>query len=344
MPRSSRSPVLLLAAAALVAASIVAPAVAPASPAEAAVSTSRLAGADRYATSVAVSRATPARNEVVFLVSGVKFPDALAAAPVAARERAHLLLTHPDRVPDSVMRELARLEPAEIVIVGSEASISDAVRQQLWDSTGARLTRIGGRDRVETSLLLLRRLERADPMTRAWLVSGRDFPDALVAASVAGATGGGIVLSWHGTGPGDAAAWADRLAPYVIGVPLVVAGGTPSVPSSDVALLEARGALDTVRLAGANRYETAIAINRAFPPAGDPSSILLATGERFPDALSGAVLSALAGTPLYLSPSQCSGSVTPLLASVASSQGYTATIGLGSAAALSDAALRLGPC
>ena len=53
----------------------------------AAATTERISGADRYATSVAASLATfpgPDTPDVVYLVAGENFPDAIVAGPVAA--------------------------------------------------------------------------------------------------------------------------------------------------------------------------------------------------------------------------------------------------------------------
>ena len=122
-----------------------------------AVSTIRVQGADRFATAVEVSKWTEgwaAPRGTVYLASGLKFPDALAAAPVVAAEGGHLLLTRPEAVDATTMARIEAIDPATIVIVGSEASISANVATQLEAATDAQVERLGGRDRVETSLLI----------------------------------------------------------------------------------------------------------------------------------------------------------------------------------------------
>jgi putative cell wall-binding protein len=99
---------------------------------------SRLAGPDRFATSAATARAALARfgegSRPVVLASGSRYPDALAAGPLAARLDAGLLL-----VPDAdleaapaaaaVLREYAAaLDSA--VLVGGVAAVGDGVRDQ----------------------------------------------------------------------------------------------------------------------------------------------------------------------------------------------------------------------
>jgi hypothetical protein len=59
------------------------------------------------------------------------------------------------------------------------------------------------------------------------------------------------------------------------------------------------------RIAGGDRYGTAIAVSKtSFPKNGSASAVVLATGESFPDALSGAPLAAQKGGPLLLTPSK----------------------------------------
>lgn len=314
-------------------------------PAAEAMTTSRIAGADRYATSVEVSRQMPSPGDVVYLASGLTFADALAAGPVAAAEGGHLLLTRPDAVPSIVMQRIGELSPSEIVLVGSAATVHETVHAQLSRAfPDIPLERIGGTDRVGTSLELLERLASTGPVDEIWIVSGHSFPDALVAASVAGATSAGIILDWHGTSAASARAWADRVAPFVDGMPVSIAGGTPSVSAGDEALLSERGAVDIVRYAGSDRYDTARLINAAYPVDASITTMLLATGKNFPDALAGAVQAAATGMPLYLSPASCHHTVTAMLAQEAESFGLTQVIGLGGPETLDDTALALEPC
>ena len=56
---------------------------------------------------------------------------------------------------------------------------------------------------------------------------------------------------------------------------------------------------DCTRLAGADRYGTAVEISKATFPSGS-DTVLLATGEKFPDALAGNYLAGLRGAPILL--------------------------------------------
>jgi len=89
----------------------------------------RLAGADRYATSVQVSRASygSAGSDAVFVATGANFPDGLAGGPVAALLPGPLLLVAPTQLPGVVANELVRLDPAKVYVLGGTGSISQGV-------------------------------------------------------------------------------------------------------------------------------------------------------------------------------------------------------------------------
>lgn len=340
LPRAARA--LLVAAATL---AIVAFGLVPAAPAHA-IGTARIEGPDRFATAVEIDRAMDAVGGPVFLVSGTRFPDALAAAPVAAAEGGHLLLTAPTALPAAVAERISELAPSQIVVVGGPTSVSDAVALAAGDAAVAgggdpEVLRLAGANRVETSLLLLERLRESGPVDTVWVASGATFPDALVAASVAGRLGHAVVLDHHVPTAAGSRAWLERVTPLVAGTQVLIAGGTGSVSAADEAGL-ARAA-SVQRHAGANRYETARAIVEAWGPERAPE-LLLATGRSFPDALAGAVLSAVTGAPLLLTPDACHARFTPMLRAQADALGVEVVIGLGSERTVSDEALALGRC
>ncbi|MEA3502857.1 MAG: cell wall-binding repeat-containing protein, partial [Actinomycetota bacterium] len=72
---------------------------------------SRIAGSNRYATAAAVSTQTFPTADTVYLATGLNFPDALAAGPVAAANGAPILLVRTDSVPSETLDEIDRLKP-----------------------------------------------------------------------------------------------------------------------------------------------------------------------------------------------------------------------------------------
>ncbi len=90
-------------------------------------SVTRLAGANRYATSVQISRSAYGSSDSVFVATGEKFPDGLAGGPVAALLPGPLLLVSPTQLPSVVKSELQRLGPDRVFVLGGTGVVSGNV-------------------------------------------------------------------------------------------------------------------------------------------------------------------------------------------------------------------------
>ncbi|WP_281964962.1 cell wall-binding repeat-containing protein [Serinicoccus marinus] len=94
----------------------------------------RLGGTNRYGTAAAVAEEffpTPAPG--VFLATGVEFPDALAAAPVAAMNTMPVLLTRPDMLPSPTVDVMTSLRAQMVHIVGGYGAVELSVQETLED-------------------------------------------------------------------------------------------------------------------------------------------------------------------------------------------------------------------
>ncbi len=257
----------------------------------------RIAGTDRYATAAAISRhGYPSGAAQAYVASGEGFADALSAGAAAAHVRAPLLLTGRDALPAAVRTELQRLRPASIVLVGGEPSVSAAVEAQL--AAIAPVVRLAGADRYETSARIA---QHAFPGGASWtyVATGRDFPDALAAGPVAALRGTPILLvDGVATGTPETTLAAMR----ALGVVRVtVVGGTPSVSTAVAGALGSGRMLE--RVAGTDRFDTAVRLNQAFAPT--PPALYLASGEQFPDALAASAVAGARQAPLYLTRGAC---------------------------------------
>ena len=96
-----------------------------------AATVTRLGGADRYATSVAISGLQDPGVPVVYVAAGTNFPDGLSGAAAAGELGGPLLLTMPGGLPTSVGTELARLKPRRVVVLGGSGAVSNSVVAQL---------------------------------------------------------------------------------------------------------------------------------------------------------------------------------------------------------------------
>lgn len=309
----------------------------PAEPVHASRLVDRIDGPDRYAASAAMSREM-GTTATVFLVSGQTYPDALAAAPVVAAENAHMLLTPSHDIPPSIENEIRRLSPTRIVLVGGEPTISSAVQQEAAAlAPGAAVERIAGANRVETSMKLLDRLRRSVPAADVWVASGRNFPDALAAGAIAARDGHGLVLT-TGADP----YFQQQLSARLGGTSRFMIVGSAASVGSDVESALSRTGRTVQRIAGSDRYATAVAVNRAFTTTAPVGRMLLASGANFPDALGGAVMAGATGSPLYLTNPPCAS--TDAVAADANRVGARDIVALGGPPSVSSAAAQLRNC
>ena len=151
-------------------------------------SVTRLAGSDRYSTSAAISAATFAPGvPVAYVATGGNFPDALSGAPAGGVKEGPVLLVGQKAIPTVVARELVRLKPARIVILGGVTTVSDSVKAALRAYTTGGVTRLAGTDRYATSAAISAATFAAG-VPVAYVAVGGNFPDALSGAAAGGST------------------------------------------------------------------------------------------------------------------------------------------------------------
>lgn len=184
----------------------------------------RLAGANRYATSVLIAEHAFPDATLAYVASGQVFPDALSAAPVAGARNAPVILTPAGQLPGEVRDYVSGSDLGGLIIAGGTPSVSGGVADELESLLGAEPQRIAGSDRYETNRELAATAKQG-PQAEVLLASGLNFPDALAGAAVA-ANAGPLLLARTGCVPGDTvAAIYDEYLPET----LVVLGGTPTL-------------------------------------------------------------------------------------------------------------------
>ena len=258
--------------------------------------TSRISGANRYATAIAVSKSGyPGTADVVYLATGSDYPDALAAAPAAAKEGGPLLLTPKGSLPKAVSDEIKRLKPSKVVVVGGTGAVSATTFNQVKQIV-TNTVRRSGKDRYATSRAI------ADSTfasaTTAYIATGADYPDALSASAPAGAAGAPVILVRGKASSIDQPTKA--LLTKLKVNKTIIAGGTGVVSEGIKSSLAPFG---VTRVAGSNRFATSQLLNKAL--AGTASTAYVATGYGFPDALAGAAVAGAKNSPLYVVKRTC---------------------------------------
>lgn len=257
--------------------------------------TRRLAGIDRYATSVAVATdAWPNGAGTVFVATGTAFPDGLGGGAAAARLGGPMLLTPTDELLEVTRDALVQLAPSRVVILGGENAVSQRVADSIAAVTALRPERVAGGDRYDTSAGIAR-LVWPDGADTVYVATGAAFPDALSGAAAAARVGAPVLLSQPDALPQVTADALDALSPSSI----VLLGGDTALAPAVAAQIAAATGVTPRRIAGADRYDTASQIARDGWPDGTPSTYL-ATGRSFPDALSGAAAAGRRGHPVLL--------------------------------------------
>ncbi|MGA1837008.1 cell wall-binding repeat-containing protein [Herbiconiux sp. 11R-BC] len=262
----------------------------------------RVSAEDRYAESAAISRILPGVGGTVYIASGEVFADALSSSAIAAQRGAPVLLTRANAIPEVVKTELVRLRPSKIVIVGGPDTIQPVVETQLG-SYALTVTRIGGADRYEVARNLI--ADSAAPSSTAYIASGNVFPDALGSAAAAGNVKAPVAL----VDGAESSLTAEEVA-MLSGRSVtraIIVGGSATISSNVENDLRTR-IPQVKRIGGADRYEASAAVARdSFPSNGSalPDTVYLATGEKYPDALTGAVLAAQKHSPVYLVHPDC---------------------------------------
>ena len=192
----------------------------------------RIAGADRYETAAALSRAQFAAGvREVYVATGQAFPDALAGGAAAAAAGGPVLLVGQTSVPAATADELRRLQPAGITLLGGPRAVADAVRDEL--GSFAPVTRVAGSSRYETAVAVSQRAFPG-PVHTVHLATGADYPDALAGVPAAGVGQGPLLLVPPDHIPEAVAAELRRLRPERV----LLLGGRGAVhPAVEEAIL-----------------------------------------------------------------------------------------------------------
>ena len=152
------------------------------------------------------------------------------------------------------------------------------------EKSGIQVERIGGKDRIETSLKIADRIGAK----KAYVVSADTFADAISVGSIAAKNNDAIVLTRDDQNLGK------TLSGMGVGTAIVV-GGENSVSSSVYNEIDSSIAT-TQRIAGSNRYNT----SKKLVESTGKKDVGVATGRDFPDALTSGPLLAKKDIPLML--------------------------------------------
>jgi putative cell wall-binding protein len=244
----------------------------------------RVSGGDDFSLSVAASLAGFSAADTVVLSTNRTFADAMSASGLAGCYHAPILLTAKAAVPAVVMAEIKRLGAKKVIVTGSTASVSDAVRSALV-AEGLGVQRIGGKTRYDTAVLLAQEIAKVRGMapTMTVVARGDTFPDALSVSPVAYASKAAVVLTTPKKLPRSPANYLKTARARTT----VIAGGTSAVSSAVAKSIRSRVKGALVRLSGRDRYATSVAVSKwaVARRIASPVYTGVASGTRFAAAL-----------------------------------------------------------
>lgn len=91
----------------------------------------RIAGNDRYETSLKIADKFYKDAQGAYLASGEVFADSLAINPIAARFDVPLILTPKDKLPQKTQQYLEKSKIVQVAIIGGEKTVSKEIQQEL---------------------------------------------------------------------------------------------------------------------------------------------------------------------------------------------------------------------
>jgi stage II sporulation protein D len=244
----------------------------------------RLAGADRYATAVAVGKVAAPTATTVVLVSGENdhLVDGMVSGPLAAKLGAPILLATSSALPAVTAAELTRRKATTVYLVGGASALGAGLEKSLAALGVTTVKRVAGADRFSTAAAVAQAMGVAAG-TPAVVVNGTSLADAMAAAGPAAGAGRPILLVQAGAVPAATRAELTALGSKAV----TVVGGTGVVSDAVLAQLPT-----PYRAGGASRYATSVAVTQAFSSLLDMTQVALTAGS------DGSLVDALAASPL----------------------------------------------
>lgn len=216
----------------------------------------RIGGIDRYetATKIAYKLLGLGYNKDEIIISnGSKFSDALTVAPYSIKRKLPILLVKENTYSNYLEKYIKDNSIQKVTYVGGNNSISFENRENI-SKLGVKTNRsFSGVDRYETSIMIAK--EFSDLSDTMFLTSGQKYYDILSSAVLAGKHTSPLLLT------------KKEEIPYVLNEYVLhnkiknvyIIGGKETV--RDNAIPTITGATYT-RIAGADRYETAIMVSK----------------------------------------------------------------------------------
>ena len=248
--------------------------------------TMRISGPGRVETSIEISKFENTKSKTVILADARNYPDALAASNLTNGRYSVILVQN--QLTQAIINEITRLEAQDLIILGGTNSISEDIEKGLANIAGIKnISRIAGETRYDTCQKIFSQAKKKSLV----LASGEKFPDALATSSILDQAG--LLLTKSRQLPSEAQAAIKDLNHDNF----LIVGGENSVQESLATSISNQYQYAShTRISGNNRYETSAKIGERLVS----STVILASGENFPDALAASTLAQKIDSPILL--------------------------------------------
>lgn len=246
----------------------------------------------------------------VILASGLNYPDAMSATTLSDSLKAPILLVGLTPVEsvtsmDYIQKHLDK--SGTVYILGGQGAVNETFVVALNLLGYHNIKRLYGSTRYDTCNAINRELvtegyfkqgiagDKANKKNIIFLVSGNGFADGLSVGSIAASLKVPVILCDTNTISDDTLNLIKDIATSKgLGKPSIQIIGGPSLISDNVVTTLKNLGYNTARLYGQNRYQTSMGLTEAFylnnATDDDLTTVCFASGENFPDALTGGAL------------------------------------------------------
>ncbi|WP_331713613.1 cell wall-binding repeat-containing protein [Lentibacillus sp. JNUCC-1] len=262
-----------------------------------------LEGVNRYDTAVSIGNHGWHwdRPNSVILGRGDLPIDSLTGSVLASNLNSPLLLTQKDMLTESTAKEIARLTPENIFILGGKkGAISAEVEYELNKRFGnnTNILRIDGESRYDTAYQIAKKVMETSGSKEIFITTGDETSsDPLAIAPYAGENNIPILLSRSKTLNENIKRF---IRDYDIKKATIIGGTMPVSNKVENELASILGANNVERVKGATRFETNVDILHRYYKLGSTSKLFIAQGFNTTDALSAAPMASRNGSPILL--------------------------------------------
>ncbi|WP_425592941.1 SpoIID/LytB domain-containing protein [Bacillus pumilus] len=243
-------------------------------------SIARYDGKNRYEVANSIASAGWKNPSTIVIVNRDAFADAISATPLAYKLNAPILYTNAEKLTKTTEKQIKKMSPDNILIIGGTTSVSSATEKTL--KKYGKIKRISGKSRYAVSQNIAKEMGN---YSQAIVATGSIFTDSASVTPYAARNGYPILLTKK-----------DSLPTYKLPKNVVIVGGEKSVSKKVESQIKKTSTVK--RIGGANRYE--VSANIVTELNMNANKLYLANGSIFTDAITFSLLAAKNNSPMVL--------------------------------------------